>query len=99
MSIDLNTKISELEFTKEELEREFNQTGPDVLWSCDTPEGRFTVLSRETGYTYDGFRPMRDIETGFRDNSRNFSLRSGGFDVRRFPDLTLEQAIELIKNP
>jgi hypothetical protein len=98
--IDMNTKIGELEFTEEVLAHteENNRTGPDTRWFCDTPVGRFTVVDRETGFTYDGYRPMRDIETGYRDNDNGFLLRSGRFDIRRFPELTIEQAIARIRN-
>ena len=54
---------------------------------------RISVLDRLTGYS--GY--VRDIETGFKDIYDNFWLASGDFDIRKYPELTLDEAIALIK--
>jgi hypothetical protein len=53
---------------------------------------RITVLDRMTG-SYLG----RDIETGHKDREGKFWLASGSFDIRKFPELTLAEAVEKIK--
>lgn len=54
---------------------------------------RISVLDRLTGYS--GY--VRDIETGFKDIYGNFWLASCEFDIREYPELTLDEAIALIK--
>ena len=44
-----------------------------------------------------GFSFGRDIETGFRDPYDKFWLASGNFDIRTHEDITIKEAIELIK--
>jgi len=48
-----------------------------------------TVLDRR-GY-------VRDVETGFRDKDNRFWLASGDFDIRKFGDITIREAIDKIK--
>jgi hypothetical protein len=54
---------------------------------------RITVLDRLTGYT--GY--IRDIETGYKDIEGKFWLVAGNFDIRNYPELTIEEAIAKIK--
>jgi hypothetical protein len=72
----------------------------DMSWSdTDTQVafhsnlGSITVLDRMTGY---GFG-LRDIETGMYDEHGKFWLASGNYDIREFPELTIEEAIIKIK--
>ena len=81
-------KVSDLKFNSDEL-----RDGGDFLYSCHIDEGMITVLDRLTGY----IGGVRDIETGFRDNSGKFWLSSGGFDIRYYSDLDIDNAIALIK--
>jgi hypothetical protein len=67
--------------------------GEDTLFSAFSEIGRFTVLDRLTGFH--GY--IRDIETGYKDNEGLFWLASGDFDIRKFPELSLQEAIALIK--
>lgn len=67
--------------------------GEDTLYTAHTDLGRITVLDRITGWG----GGLRDIETGYTDQDGRFWLASGMFDIRRFSDLTLDKAIELIK--
>lgn len=53
--------------------------------------GQISILDRMTGY---GFR---DIETGYKDKNKNFWLASGDFDIRKFSDLSIDEAINKIK--
>lgn len=53
---------------------------------------KLTILDRMTGFGH------RDIETGYRDIDRRFWLVSGGFDIREYPELSVQQAIECIKD-
>jgi hypothetical protein len=80
--------IGELVFSRED-----RMDGEDVIYTSRTELGRITVLDRLTGFGYD----IRDIETGYKDNDGKFWLASGGFDIRRFPNLPIEQAIKMIK--
>jgi len=64
----------------------------DTMYRAHAPEiGRFTVLDRMTGFGH------RDIETGFKDLNGKFWLASGDFDVRDHPDLTFQEAADLVK--
>lgn len=54
---------------------------------------RLTVLDRQTGF----MDRRRDVETGFADVGGRFWLASGMQDIREFPDLTPEQAVEWVK--
>lgn len=75
-----------------EWEHETLCEGEDHLFSANIDGvGRLTVLDRLTGY---GFR---DTETGFRDTDKKFWLASGMFDIRNYPDLTIEEAVAKVK--
>ena len=76
----------------------------DIEWSIDTycdgyntlytyhfNNQRITVLEILTGYG------VRVIKTEYRDESSNFLLVSGGFDIRDYPELSIEEAILKIK--
>lgn len=66
-------------------------------WAHHGEFGSLTVLDRMTGFT-DGYGGgVRDTETGFRSPKGGFWLYSGRFDIREFPELTIDQAIEKIK--
>jgi hypothetical protein len=67
--------------------------GEETLYTAHTDLGRITVLDRITGWG----GGLRDIETGYTDKDDRFWLATGMFDIRRFPDLTLDEAVELIK--
>ena len=67
--------------------------GDNILYAYKFNGQRITVLDRLTGYGYN----VRDIETGYCDESENFWLVSGGFDIRDYPELTIEEAILKIK--
>ena len=65
----------------------------DTLSRASIPNvGRFTVLDRMTGFGY------RDVETGFKDMEGKFWLASGGKDVRKYPDMSIEDAVAWVKN-
>lgn len=68
--------------------------GEDTIFFARVEQGRFSVLNRLTGYG-EGF--YRDTETGFKDIAGKFWLASGMMDIRQFPDLTIEEAIDLVK--
>jgi hypothetical protein len=66
----------------------------DTLYAVNLPDvGRITVLNRLTGYSGRIF----DTETGYRTESDKFWLASGMFDIRSYPDLTIAEAVALIK--
>ena len=54
--------------------------------------GRFTVLDRMTGFG------CRDVETGFKDTDGKFWLASGNKDVRKYPDMSIEDAVSWVKH-
>lgn len=66
----------------------------NVLFTAYTDLGRITVLDRLTGFGYN----VRDIETGYMDNEKHFWLKSGQFDIMKYPELTIQEAVEMIKN-
>lgn len=73
----------------------FEESNPfedDILFTCKTEFGRITILDRMTGFSWG-----RDTETGFKDNSDLFWLASGNFDIRLYPESTIEEAIKKIK--
>lgn len=79
--------IRELKWTKELL-----CDGQDTLFISHLSDGsRLTVLHRLTGYG------IFDTETSYRDPFGKFWLASGNQDIRRYPELTVEQAIEWVK--
>lgn len=63
----------------------------DTLYAAKGEWGKFTVMDRMTGFGW------RDVETGYHDNDGKFWLASGNFDIRQFPNLTVEEAIEKTK--
>lgn len=63
----------------------------DVMLVAKCERGRVTVVDRMTGFGW------RDIETGFTDPAGKFWLASGQFDIRGYPELPVDDAIELIK--
>jgi len=69
----------------------------NIMRSFEIDGHRITILNRQIGYS----NGMRDIETGYRNknnpNSYNFWLASGFFDIREYPELTIEEAIAKIK--
>ena len=81
--------IKDLEWTTNE------RNDSDIISFANTSEGTFSVLDRMTGWGGGGFR---DTETGFRDCSGKFWLASGMFDIRTYPDLTIDAAIVLVKS-
>lgn len=84
-------KINELHFYEE------RQADGDTMFRAYYGGYRITVLNRMTGFGCG----QRDIETGLKDYrldpANDFWLASGMFDIRQFGDLTIEQAIEKIK--
>lgn len=52
-----------------------------------------TVLDRGAGYKSN----KGGVETGYRDPEGNFWLASGMFNIREYSELTIPEAIELIK--
>ncbi len=59
---------------------------------CNGEWGSISVLDRVTSLF-----GWRDIETGYFDLDGCFWLASGNFDVRDFPELSIDEAIGLIK--
>jgi len=84
----LSQKIGELEF--KEIDVEFSPE--DSQYAHHSEFGSFTVLDRMTGFGW------RDVETGFRDPEGRFWLVSGNFSIRSFPELTVKEAIQKIKD-
>jgi len=80
-------KISDIVF------KETRHGDSDILFTAHTEYGRITILDRMTGYG----NGMRDIETGFTEGDGKFWLASGRFDIREYPELSVEEAIEKIK--
>lgn len=81
-------KVKDLEFKAERIWE------ADILYAANLETGeRITVLDRMTGFG----NGQRDIETGYRDTNRNFCLASGMFDIREYPELEINEAIEMIK--
>jgi hypothetical protein len=82
-------RIKDLEWQHETL-----CEGEDHLFSANIDGvGRLTVLDRLTGYGWS----VRDTETGFCDTGGKFWLASGMFDIRNYPDLTIEEAVTKVK--
>ncbi len=67
--------------------------GNHLYFACIDGVGRLSVLDRLTGYGYG----VRDTETGFRSTDGKFWLVSGMFDIRDYPDLTIEEAVAKVK--
>jgi hypothetical protein len=85
---DASTTIGDLEFAE-------STTGveprDEKLWTANTHLGRITILYRDMGIELG-----HNYETGFRDLNGGWFLRQDFFDIRRFPALTIEQAIAKI---
>lgn len=81
--------VKDLEFKDVTTKWERDNEGSQYAYHADW--GSFTVLDRMTGFG------CRDVETGFRDPKGNFWCVSGNFSIRSYPDLTISEAIELIK--
>ena len=79
-------RVKDLDFKKE-----IRMDGEDIYYFVYTDFGRISVLDRLTGFGW------RDIETGFKDLNGKFWLASGNFDIRRYPEMEIPEAIELIK--
>lgn len=82
----LNKKIGDLKF------KEIPMASDDTQYAHHGDFGFITVLERMTGY---GFK---DVETGFRDPEGKFWLAAGDFSILRFSELTVEEAINKIKD-
>lgn len=67
--------------------------GEDTIFFANSELCTFSVLDRLTGYGCG----IRDTETGFRDPHGKFWLASGNYDIRQFPELTIDEAIIQIK--
>ena len=67
--------------------------GNHLSFTCIDGVGRLSVLDRLTGYGYG----IRDTETGFLNTGDKFWLVSGMFDIRNYPDLTIEEAVAKVK--
>lgn len=85
----MNTLVKDLIFKPAELNDSDNYLEYCYLNDFE----RITVLDRLTGFS----GGIRDRETGYKDKDGKFWLASGGFDIRDYPDLTIEEAIEKIK--
>jgi len=73
---------------------EWHKTEDDQLYGLRLPNGgTLTVLDRMTGWG-DG---IRDIESGYKDKDDKFWLASGNFDIRQCGEITIAQAIDLVK--
>ena len=82
-------KVSELKFEVFSVAKASN-----TLAGAYLPDGSsITVLDRTLGLE----SGARDVETGYLDADGKMWIASGSFDIRRRGDLTVEQAIKLIK--
>jgi len=94
--INLQIKIKDLIWCEDARNwDDYTESFTDILYYLTEPlenGGRLTVLDRLTGYS--GY--VRDIETGYRDEKGEFYCASGGFDIRDYPELTIEEAIDKI---
>ena len=86
LEFQLNLKLSKL------IWEERPHCEDDICWAIHLHIGSITVLDRMTGFSFG-----RDIESGFRDPQGNFWLASGDFDIRTLGDITVREAIEIIK--
>lgn len=68
-----------------------------ILYTYQSKAGRLTVLDRKTGYS-DG---SREIETGLlvpnKDPMKEEFWLAYNFDIRKYPNLTIKEAIEKVK--
>ena len=84
----LDKLLSEVEFKK--ITYDYSK---DTQWAAHLDCGSITVLHRLTGFIGE----VWDTETGFRDPEGKFWLASCDFDIRKFDDLTVREAITKIK--
>ena len=81
---------------KEIIFKETKMTDEGIIYIAFIGNQRFTVLDRMADFGW------RDIETGYWDNylapleTPNMWIATG-FDIRNYPDATLEEAVQLIK--
>jgi len=87
LEFQLDLKLSALTF------EEKAQFDDNTSWALHLHIGSITVLDRMTGFSFG-----RDIESGFRDPYNKFWLASGNFDIREQGDITVREAIRLIKD-
>ena len=80
-------KVKDIEWKKEKT------CNNNILYSYNFNNCRITVLNRQTEYS--DFR--RDIETGYMNENKDFWLASSVFDIRDYPDLNIDEAIDKIK--
>ena len=85
MLTDLTQKLANLVFNDVQMYDGDSQHAHHAPW------GSITVVDRMTGFGW------RDVETGFCDPDEVFWLATGNFDIRDFPDLSISEAIEWIK--
>ncbi len=78
-------KVGDLNF------KEVPRTEGDILFVHHSELGSITVLDRMTGFGW------RDIESGFRAPDGCHWIATGGFDIRNFSELSISDAIDLIK--
>ena len=89
-------KVRDLKWTRYVIEPLNPFDGPDINYVADVGDGihRFSVLDRMTGYSF-----CSDIETAFMSLDRaTFWLRTGQFDIRDYPDLSIEEGVVLLKS-
>ena len=71
-----------------------NKETGNTLNTVYLPDGsRITVLDRKTGWG----GGMMDTETGLLEKNGRWWLASGMFDIRDYPDYTIEEAVNMIK--
>lgn len=80
----MTKNISEIEWTEKD-------THGDILRAFHFDLGRITVLDRMTGFGY------RETETAFTPKSSALFYLAQGFDIREYPEMSLVDAVELIK--
>ena len=87
LEFQLDLNLSKLIF------EESNPFESDISYALHLHVGSITVLDRMTWCS-----SVRDIESGFRDPYGKFWLASGDFDIRDKGDITVRDAIQLIKD-
>jgi len=84
--VEPTTPFKELEFHDVE-----KMIDDDRQLALHTNLGSLTVLDRMTGFGW------RDIETGYRDKDGKFWLASGNYDVTKSGAVTVQDAIDWVK--
>ena len=82
-----DTPLDAMEFTIVPMDWAEDET----QWALYTNLGSLTILDRMTGFGY------RDIESGYRSPDGKFWLASGGCDVRNSGAVTMQEAIDWVK--